>query len=362
METDQPSTAPPTAPLVSVIVPARNEEASLGRCLSSLLEQTGVDCEILVVNDGSTDRTRQIAESFLHVRVVDADPLPPGWTGKSNALWTGVQHARGKWLLFTDADTVHLPGSLQRALEEASRHRADLLSYSPKQEVHSFWERSLMPVIFAELRRMYRPKEVSDPTSPAAAANGQYLLVSREAYDRVGGHAAIASTLLEGVELAKAVKRSGRRLRFRYAADAVSTRMYPSFPQMWEGWTKNLAVLFPQAIRLAIGRSLEFAALIGGPVLAVVALSRDSRSMLAAGAAIGLAAGLNFFLRIAKAHFGVVNSLLAPLGLPIFVLLLVRSRLHYKRGKVEWKGRTYCPPGRGSKPAVARGFLTSSNQ
>ena len=256
MRTDESSAAPANALLVSVIVPARNEEASLGRCLNSLVEQAGVDFEILVVNDGSTDRTRQIAESFPLVRIVDADPLPPGWTGKSNALWTGVRRARGKWLLFTDADTVHRAGSLRRAFAEASQQGADLLSYSPKQEVHSFWERVLMPIIFAELRRTYRPKDVSDPMSPAAAANGQYLLISRAAYDEVGGHAAIASTLLEDVELAKAVKRSGKKLSFRYAADAVSTRMYRTFQQMWEGWTKNLAILFPHPLRLAIMRLL----------------------------------------------------------------------------------------------------------
>jgi len=344
MRTDESSAAPARQPSVSVIVPARNEEASLGRCLSSLVEQTGVDFEILVINDASTDRTRAIAEGFPRVRLVDADPLKPGWTGKSNALWTGVRHARGRWLLFTDADTVHQPGSLKRALEEAARNCADLLSYSPKQEVHSFWERALMPVIFAELRRVYRPKNVSNPMSSVAAANGQYLLISRAAYDVVGGHAAIASTLLEDVELAKAVKRSGSRLCFRYAADAVSTRMYRSFPQMWEGWTKNLAALFPHPIRLAVTRSLEFVALIAGPVLMGLGLSRDSRSVLALGVVIFLGTALNFFLRIAKAHFGFLNSLLAPLALPFFVLLLLRSRLHYKRGQLVWKGRTYSAP------------------
>ena len=144
-------------PVVSIIVPARNEEASLSACLESLVSQSGVLFEIIVVDDGSTDRTRAIAESFPGVRVIDPAPLPPGWTGKNNAVVAGARAAKGKWLLFTDADTVHLPGSLARAIAEAEHHHADLLSYSPEQEVHGFWERAVMPVIFAELARKYPP-------------------------------------------------------------------------------------------------------------------------------------------------------------------------------------------------------------
>src|SRR5574337_412295 len=112
-ESESGGSAPPE---VSVIVPARNEEACLGRCLESLLSQEGVTFEVLVVDDGSTDRTREIAQRVHGVFVLGADPLPPGWSGKSNALITGTRHARGRWLLFTDADTVHLPGSLRRSL------------------------------------------------------------------------------------------------------------------------------------------------------------------------------------------------------------------------------------------------------
>ncbi|HKC70216.1 MAG TPA: glycosyltransferase family 2 protein, partial [Terriglobales bacterium] len=159
-------------PAVSVIVPARNEEASLGACLQSLVRQRGVDYEIIVVDDGSTDRTRQIAQSFAGVRVIEASALPHGATGKSNALACGARQARGQWLLFTDADTVHLPGSLAASVQEAQEHRAALLSYSPQQEVHGFWEKAVMPVVFAELTRTYRTEDVNDPASPAAAANG----------------------------------------------------------------------------------------------------------------------------------------------------------------------------------------------
>ena len=167
--------------MISVIVPARNEESCLGACLESLTSQAGVSFEIIVVDDHSTDRTREIASSFPGVRVLQARPLPPGWTGKNNAVTTGALAALGEWLLFTDADTVHLPGSLTRSLEEARKNSAALLSYSPEQVVKGFLEKAVMPVIFAELGSYYRPSEVSDPRSPAAAANGQYLLITREA-------------------------------------------------------------------------------------------------------------------------------------------------------------------------------------
>src|SRR5229473_4807422 len=199
-------------PTVSVIVPARNEEACLDPCLRSLVAQAGVTFEIIVVDDHSTDRTRDIARSFADppVRVVEARPLPAGWTGKNNAVTAGSQASRGEWLLFTDADTIHRPGSLARTLAEAKRQGAAMLSYSPEQVVESFWEKAVMPVIFAELAASFRPSQVSDPNSPAAAANGQYILIAREAYDAVGGHAAIAANLLEPVPLARAPRRIAR--------------------------------------------------------------------------------------------------------------------------------------------------------
>src|ERR1700686_2939 len=215
-------------PQVSVIVPARNEEACLATCLESLVAQQGVPFEILVVDDHSTDRTREIAASFAHasrahasrtnasrtnVRVIEADPLPAGWTGKNNAVATGVRHAKGDWFLFTDADTVHLPGSLANAVKEAREHGADLLSYSPEQIAVTFWEMATLPVVFAELARQYPPSIVSDPSSRIAAANGQFILIRRETYNAVGGHAAVAGDILEDVAVARAVKSSAAKIR-----------------------------------------------------------------------------------------------------------------------------------------------------
>jgi len=328
-------------PVVSVIVPARNEEACLGACLESLVAQTGANLEIMVVDDASTDRTRQIAQSFVGVHVIDAGPLPPGWTGKNNAMAAGAKQARGEWLLFTDADTVHRPGSLARALAEANQHGAALLSYSPEQEVRGFWEKAVMPVIFAELAATYRPSQVSNPASPAAAANGQYLMISREAYEAVGGHRKIASDLLEDVAMARLVKSSGRKIFFRYGGDAVRTRMYRSFAQLREGWTKNLVLLFSSPVRLAVLRLTEFVLIVGSAAVAIATTlqGRYQPAVLAGILAVVLYALL--LGRIRKAHFPWEANSLALIGLPLFSYLLLRSSVLYKRGRVVWRGRTY---------------------
>jgi len=327
--------------MVSVMVPARDEEASLGTCLESLVAQTGVSFEIVVVDDGSTDRTRQIAQSFPGVQVADPGPLPPGWSGKNNALVAGVKRAQGEWLLFTDADTVHLAGSLARSVAEARQRGVVLLSYSPEQEVHGLWEKAVMPVIFAELASSYRPSEVSDPASPAAAANGQYILISREAYDAVGGHAAVATRLLEDVALARAVKAAGCKIFFRYGGDAVRTRMYRSFAQLREGWTKNLVLLFRSPVRLAVLRLTEFVLIVSGAAIAVATGLRGKWYPALVAATVTVVLWSFLLKRIRNAHFSWDADCLAVVGLPLFSYLLLRSRLAYAKGTVSWKGRRY---------------------
>ncbi len=350
---DQPE--PDTLLELTVIVPARNEEASLAACLQSLVAQSeeifhlGRDWELIVVDDHSTDRTAEIARSFPSVTVLQADKLQPGWTGKNNAIWTAARKARGKWLLFTDADTIHEPGDLHRAIHEATRHKVGMLSYSPRQIVSGLVQRTLMPLVFSELALAYPPAKVSDPNQRVAAANGQFLLVEREAYRRLGGHAAVKDRVLEDVELAFLAKRRRVGLRFRYAEDAVSTRMYRSTGAMIEGWTKNLALLFNNALALSVWRALDIILLIGLPILAVelwnAHFSSPSFAWLGAGWILALLWVRNLFRyygRVAKSNFPVMDCALSPLGLPLFVLLLYRSWFQHQVIKqVSWKGRTY---------------------
>jgi GT2 family glycosyltransferase len=330
-------------PIVSIVVPARNEEASLAQCLESLVAQSGIDFEVIVVDDASTDRTAEIARSFPGVQVIEAGRLPENWTGKNNAMAAGakIAHPEAKWLLFTDADTVHKPGSLARAVAEAERHGAALLSYSPEQEVRSFWEKAVMPVIFAELAATYPPEKVNDPAFPIAAANGQYLLISREAYDAVGGHTKIASDLLEDVAMARRVKFSGRRIFFRYGGDAVRTRMYRSWAQMKEGWSKNLALLFPRPSSLAITRGTECFFILGSAYAGLLALSMERFQLAFLALLLAMTLAVWLWTRIRRAHFSSGASLLAFSGMAIFAYLLLRSATLHRRCGVTWKGRTY---------------------
>jgi len=331
---------PPTASQeVTIVVPARNEEACLGDCLVSLVAQTGVTFEIIVVDDHSTDRTGEIARSFAGVRVISPGPLPQGWTGKNNAVVTGAKQARGEWLLFTDADTVHLPGSLARARAEAKEHGAELLSYSPEQVAVTFWELATLPVVFAELARQYPPSKVSDPASPIAAANGQYILIRRPTYEAVGGHAAIATSLLEDVALARLVKDSGRRIRFRYAADAVRTRMYRNFRQLREGWTKNLALLFPRPGWLAAKSLLAWGLGWGAFFWGSIGFAGRERPWWSTALVL---APMYLGMRLRRAHFTWDMEVLgAMFGMPMFSYLLLRAKRAHAKGSVSWKGRTY---------------------
>ena len=343
--------ASPSRVSVQVVVPARNEEAAIGRCLKSLTSQQGIDFEITVVDDGSTDRTREIAESFPGVRVISATEPLPGISGKSNALIEGAHGATAEWLLFTDADTYHYPGSLAAAVREAEARRADLFSLSPEQEAISWGEQTLLPVIFAELARTYPPARVNDPDDPVVAANGQYLLVRREVYESLGGHRIVADKILEDVELARLFKVSHRKIWFRHGAGIVRTRMYRDFPSMVEGWTKNLVLLFPHPLRLAAIRAMEFLAI---PVLAVSATGFLLRGNYLAGSiagGLGSLLAISFARRILRAHFPARANLMAFFGLPLFAGLLVRSWLHSRvRGAVSWKGRTYSIPVTGRAP------------
>lgn len=326
---------------ISAIVPARNEEANIARVVESLAAQAEIG-EIVVVDDQSSDGTARLLEELKRktpkLTVARTEILPRGWTGKNHAIWTALEHAHGDWLLFTDADTLHLPGSAKRALTDAKQHNAFVVSYSPEQELHTWWEKALLPFIFLRLSRHFSYARVNDPAQPDAAVNGQYLLMDRRVYDAIGGHMAVASHVLEDVEIAKRAKIAGYRLHFAPGKGIVRVRMYRAFGGMWEGWTKNLHRLVAGS---SGGAAREiFLTLPWGPLL-LIAMAPIS-SLFAVLAAVLLA------LRHAAYLFELMRNEFSPrcavYYLPAALLytpLLLASAIKHKRGVVAWKGRQY---------------------
>jgi len=343
---------------VSVIVPARNEEANIERAVRSLAAQAGRG-EILVVDDQSQDRTGEILAKLqgeiAGLRVLRIESLPPGWLGKNYALATAAEQARGDWLLFTDADVEHRPGSLAALLARAEGEGADLLSVSPGQEMPTWWEKAVIPLVYVYLARLFGFEEVSDPRSPAAAANGQYILIRREAYARAGGHQAVRAEIIEDVELARRVKTSGGRLLFLRGAEWVRTRMYASFGALWRGWTKNLYLLYGrQAGRIlatvAAMWFLDLLPLLLAVVLGMIMVLRQSGALpaLAVTVCVLLLTCRHAFYAVQLKRLGFHRGLvgLRTLGVALLsVLLLNSARIYYWGGTVQWKGRSYSARG-----------------
>jgi glycosyltransferase involved in cell wall biosynthesis len=325
--------------MITAVVPARNEEAAIARAVETLAAQPEI-AEIIVVNDQSADRTAAILEDLAvripKLRIVQGETPPAGWTGKNFAISQGVAQASGNWLLFTDADVEHLPGSAARALADAATFGAALVSYSPEQETREWWERAVIPFIFCRLATHYSYARVNDPALPDAAANGQYLLMRRDAYESVGGHRAVQGEVVEDVALSRRAKQAGQRIYFAPGQGIARARMYCSHREMWEGWTKNLY------------------ALIGGRQREVLS---ELRRVIPWFPALMLAGGV---LHPIFAYLGVVFLLFRHLGyafelrwnrypvsriiyyLPAslwYAAALVNSARRHARGAVTWKGR-----------------------
>lgn len=337
--------------MVSVIIPARNEEASIARAVESVAMQIEVG-EIMVVNDQSTDRTREIldelAQHIPKLKVLEAGDLPRGWMGKNHAVSIGAAAATGDWLLFTDADTYHFLGSTRRALTDAVDHDAVLVSYSPEQEMETWWERALIPYVYCRLASKFAFSRVNDPRQPDAAANGQFILVLRDAYEAVGGHAAIASEVLEDVALARSIKRHGYGIYFTSPMGVLRTRMYRSFRAMWQGWTKNLYPLMGGNAKPVMAEILEASPFLEVALLAVLFALHFSG---AKGFALAPLAGIILGAALCRITFyaGALYRNLYPIsyiqycyvGAALYGAALLESWIRNTRGSIVWKGRAY---------------------
>ena len=332
---------------VSAIVPARNEEGVIAACVESLAVQKEI-AEILVIDDQSTDRTAEIVRSISsqnpNVRLLEATELPSGWVGKNNAVWIGAKEARSEWLLFTDADAVHAPDSAATALAIASENDTALVSFSPEQLMQTWYEKAVVPYVFTRLSSRFRFADVNDPKNTAAAANGQFILIRRDAYDAVGGHASVAGDVLEDVALAASVKAAGCRIWFGSGKGIVRVRMYRSFAAMWEGWKKNLYSLMggnPRAAKAEVARALLPILLV---LLATAGVAGITGSILLATTVLGMGLAGILIAYDAELESSGFSPRLFVYGLPgriLFAAVLWASYRSHRRGLLEWKGRAY---------------------
>ncbi len=233
------------APLVSILIPARNEERCIEACVQSVCSQHYPAVEVIVLNDHSTDATgeilRRLQVKYPSLRVLDGSPLPDGWVGKSWACQQLSEQATGEYLLFTDADTVHGPETVGASVDLAHEHRLDLFSMIPFEEMGTFAEHAVIPMVHM-LYFSYLPNHLilNDRRTSLSAANGQFMFFRAEAYRDIGGHTAVHDALVEDVFLAKAMKGAGKRIALVDGSRHVWCRMYTSAREVTRGFSKNL--------------------------------------------------------------------------------------------------------------------------
>jgi chlorobactene glucosyltransferase len=350
----EPAAGPlPAYPLVSVCVPARDEERDIEACLTSLLSQDYPNFEVIVVDDNSTDHTPGIIESLreghANLVAIQGAELPSDWYGKPFALHQAAQKARGELLLFTDADPVFQPFALTTAVDLMQKHRLDMISLLPGAEFGSFWERVVQPVIFAFIAALTRFKQVNDPKASNAMAVGAFILMRREAYDRVGGYEALKQAIVEDIGMSRLLKQSGAKIMIASAQKIYSIRMYHSFREIWTGWRKNVFL----AMKKSIFKAFYYILCVMGFLVT---------PWLMAGIHLWLGTGLGW-QALALAGLGLVlitewtlchelklekrYALLFPLGALVMAAIMINSMIQVLcRGQAEWRGRIYSKPER----------------
>ena len=338
------------APLVSILLPVKNEEINLESCLKGLLSQRYPLKEIIVINDNSIDRTGEILSKFARLypdslRTVNAPAVPEGWTGKNWALSQGAPLARGEWLLFTDADTRHEPGSLASAVSHAEGKDLDLLTLSPRCIATSFWEKVVQPPAMALTGLWFPFAKVNDPASPLVFGNGQYFLIRRKVYQKLGGHEKVKNAFLEDFAIVQEAKGAGVRIECAIGSKIFGTQMYRSFLGIWFGWRRIFYHAFERrALRLFVKAvsvfAFSFLPFLFFPYLTQLALIDPERFGKFWGASLPI---LSLILLTAwKAH-GVVGAprryaLLHPLaGFVLGGILIDACWAAVQRKELKWR-------------------------
>ncbi|MDX2129913.1 MAG: glycosyltransferase [Chloroherpetonaceae bacterium] len=340
-----------TFPKVSILIPARNEEAVIENCIRSLATLDYPNFEIIALNDHSSDKTGAILDSLSrevnNLTVINGLRLPEGWMGKCWACHQLFIKSSGELLLFTDADTIHHPHSLKRAVTTLFEEKADMLTAIPFQIMNSFWEKQGVPLIhllimaFLPLAQIWRSKNEA-----FAFACGQYLLFTRIAYERSGGHESVKNALVEDVWLVKQVKRSGGKPMVFNGIDAVSCRMYDSFEGVWKGFSKNLFAGVGYNTLGMIAILSLFAVIFLSPIVTLIALSIANpfpSQLEFIPPVLNIIIALLIRTLIAwRFQLPVISQTIYPISIMLFIGIGFNSIRWIKFGSgAEWKGRTY---------------------
>ncbi|HEY2848649.1 MAG TPA: glycosyltransferase [Gemmatimonadaceae bacterium] len=349
---EYPSTPPSPAPPVSVIIPARNEARNIEACVRSILAATWPSLEIIVIDDHSEDGTGSIAHTIgdSRVTVIDNPDLPDGWFGKQWACHNGARVAKGSFLLFTDADTRHAPELIVRSMNAMRERRADLFTIGGAQTMATFWERLLQPQVFGMLLARFGGTErVSRTRNPySKIANGQFMLVRREVYDRASGHEAVRSHVAEDLRLAQEWTRLGYSVQMVAAFDYMSTRMYEGFGEIWRGWGKNVwaagrdTVGGGAATRAVLRVLSPLAPLweVAPAVALLLGLAGIASPAVGAWGALTFAIGTLFWIVLRRVFRAPVwYAVLHPVAACVLAALFASAS--WRGARVEWKGREY---------------------
>ena len=330
---------------VSIIMPARNEAADIGRSIESLLAQQDVELELIIVNDHSTDQTGEIAEAAARadgrVRVIHNPELPPGWLGKCNAMQQAAALAGGNLLLFTDADIIHEPRALATALAELDNLGLDFLSLFPRMDTISLWENIVVPTFVGGLALLATPG-LEDPQSPEALAAGAFLLIRAPVFQAIGGFEPIRGEMADDVELARLVKSKGYRVGFRFAPEFLHVRIYKGDSHAFWAMTKNVLIAINGRLWLAPAVMLLPILAFWTPLYcAFVGLIEADAKLALVGAAGYIIPYASMWTSRRLFPFHPLKALLYPLvAVPVIFCMGRALFLYLVRGEVAWRGRS----------------------
>lgn len=353
----EPAPPPANPPLVSICIPARNEEKNIRACVEAALGQDYPRLEVIVLDDRSTDSTAtqlaDIASRDSRLLPIRGKELPAGWAGKPHALFQASAAAHGEWLCFVDADTFLAPNAISACYAKADEIHADLLTTMNEQILGSFWEKTVMPLVMTALSVGFSPRKVNDPARRDAVANGQFILIRRNVYDAIGGHEKVKDQIVEDKAISEQVKWNGYRLVIADGRDFIRTRMYTDLLSMWEGWTKNIYLGLsghPALLLLgAFGALLALMAALFLPLWTLLGLGWLVNGGGWTAAVVSLEAllvwGWLIYFRARAAqgmNISAWYALTTPLGAGVFAAMMLTSAWKVVSGQgVTWRGRKY---------------------